>query len=187
MAKRFFNSLITAASISVGILGCSSSHHINTKAPLVTPLKGDQSSQYDEVYGDQSSNVANLCQDSATAFNCVNVVDVYDGDTIFIDIPGNHPLFGKRMGVRILGIDTPEIRSKNACEKKKGLEAKSVLSGILTNARRVDVINIRKDKYFRILGDVLADGYRVSDELIRHQLAYPYHGEKKVQRNWCVP
>ena len=126
-----------------------------------------------------------FCIDTETAFNCVKVVDIYDGDTIFIDIPGNHPLFGKRMGVRILGIDPPELNSKNLCEKSKAKEAKAILESLLLNAERIDIVDVEKDKYFRILGSVLADGVSVADELIRHGVAYPYNGEKKPSIDWC--
>ncbi len=125
------------------------------------------------------------CFHSETSFNCVKVVEVYDGDSIFIDLPDQHPLFGKRMGVRILGIDTPELRTKDSCEKKKGAEAKDFLTKILASAKRIDIVDIQKDKYFRILGTVKADGLSVADELIKQRLAYPYFGEKKVKRNWC--
>ncbi len=128
---------------------------------------------------------AAACQNTATAFNCVKVVDVYDGDSIFIDLPGQHPLFGKRMGVRIYGLDTPELRTKDACEKKKAKVARRVLTEILDKATRVDILNVQKDKYFRILGEVTADGRSVADVLIKRGLAYPYHGEKKVKRDWC--
>lgn len=115
----------------------------------------------------------------------MKVVEVYDGDTIFIDLPDQHPLFGRRMGVRIFGIDTPEKRSKNACEKKKAAEAQAVLEKILNKATSVDIVNVQKDKFFRILGEVVVDGRPVIDDLIKLKLAYPYHGEKKIKRNWC--
>lgn len=125
------------------------------------------------------------CKHTETSFRCVKVVEVYDGDSIFIDLPDQHPLFGRRMGVRILGIDTPEIKTKNSCEKKKGIAAKSVLESLVTNSKRIDIVEVQKDKYFRILGKVLVDNRSVSDELIRQRLAYSYHGEKKPKRDWC--
>lgn len=125
------------------------------------------------------------CQNTETSFRCVKVVEVYDGDTIFIDLPDQHPLFGRRMGVRVLGIDTPELRTSDACEKKKGLEVKAVLQKIFNQSASVDILNVEKDKYFRILGDVYVDGKSVAQELIKLRLAYPYSGEKKVKRDWC--
>jgi len=134
----------------------------------------------------QDSTKSSTCQNTETSFKCVKVVEVYDGDTIFIDLPDQHPLFGRRMGVRIFGIDTPEKRSKNSCEKKKAVEAQAVVARLLNKAASVDIVNVQKDKYFRILGEVLADGRPVADELVKLKLAYPYHGEKKIKRNWCL-
>lgn len=125
------------------------------------------------------------CSHSVTSFRCVKVVEVYDGDTIFIDLPDQHPLFGKRMGVRILGIDTPEIRTKNSCEKQKAQKAKKILQDVIAKATRVDIVDVKKDKFFRILGTVLVDGKPVTDVLIKSNLAFPYHGERKPKRNWC--
>lgn len=130
------------------------------------------------------SNI-DACSHTKTSFNCVKVVEVYDGDTIFIDLPDQHPLFGKRIGVRINGIDTPEMRTKNICEKKKAQKAKEILQGLLERATRVDVVDVQKDKYFRILGNVLVDGKPVINVLIQEKLAYAYHGDRKPQRNWC--
>jgi micrococcal nuclease len=125
------------------------------------------------------------CKHTESAFHCVKVVEIYDGDSIFIDLPDQHPLFGKRMGVRILGIDTPEIKTKDSCEKNKAILARSLLEKLIMNAKRVDVVSIQKDKYFRVLGNVIADGKSVSTELINQQLAYSYFGEKKPKRDWC--
>lgn len=133
----------------------------------------------------RTSAIDHDCAHTATSFNCVKVVEVYDGDTIFIHLPDQHPLFGKRIGVRIDGIDTPEIRTKNACEKRKGQKAKKVLENIIARANRVDVVDVQKDKFFRILGTVLVDGKPVTDDLVNAKLAFPYHGEKKPKRNWC--
>lgn len=128
---------------------------------------------------------ANTCSHTQTSFHCVKVLEVYDGDTIFIHLPDQHPLFGKRMGVRMMGIDTPEIRTKDKCEKEKGYQAKKIVQQMINNAKRVDITEVKADKYFRILGIVTVDGKNISEELIKRKLAYPYHGEKKVKRNWC--
>jgi endonuclease YncB( thermonuclease family) len=54
------------------------------------------------------------------------VVDVHDGDTIkvIMDVPG----FGlRRLSLRLLGIDTPEVRSASEEEKRRGLLARDFL------------------------------------------------------------
>ena len=50
------------------------------------------------------------------------VVSVYDGDTIKVNIEGYPPIFGKAISIRIRGIDVPEIRGKCPIEKKKLLK-----------------------------------------------------------------
>jgi len=125
------------------------------------------------------------CSNTTTSFKCVKVVEVYDGDTIFVDLPDQHPLFGKRIGVRIFGIDTPEVRTKDACEKAMGYKAKKVLQQLLASADRVDLIDVKKDKFFRILAKVHVDGKPVANKLIQRGLAYKYFGTKKLKRNWC--
>lgn len=134
---------------------------------------------------DVKPSLSDNCSHSPTAFHCVKVVEVYDGDTIFIDLPDQHPLFGKRMGVRIIGIDTPEIRTKNSCEKQKAQKAKKILEKVIMKANRIDIVDVQKDKFFRILGTVLADGLPVKDVLIKERLGFPYYGERKQKRNWC--
>jgi len=145
------------------------------------------SSEHTESFisGDKRPHLRPSCTHTDTAFNCVKVVKVYDGDTIFIDIENIPPVFGRRIGVRIADIDTPEISSRDACEKRKAQEAKSLLESFIVHAKRVDVVNVTRDKYFRVGGVVLVDGKPVSEELLKRNLAYPYHGEKKQVRDWC--
>lgn len=132
-----------------------------------------------------AAKTAARCRHSDKRLNCVKVVSVYDGDTVFVDVPGVHPLFGKRVGVRVYGIDTPERTGQAPCEKIKALEAKRVVEGLVTSAKRVDLVELRRDKYFRILAKVLVDGRSIADELLERKLAYPYFGETKVRRDWC--
>ena len=47
----------------------------------------------------------------ANSFYDVIVERVIDGDTIVISIPNVPEVFGKKISVRIAGIDTPELRA----------------------------------------------------------------------------
>jgi micrococcal nuclease len=108
-----------------------------------------------------------------------NIVKIYDGDTFFCNIPNVPDLFGKNIGVRIAGIDTPELRSKNIKETILAVKAKSYLYGLIANANIIELKNTRRDKYFRILADVYVDGKNVSEIMIKEKLAYAYFGGKK--------
>ena len=107
------------------------------------------------------------------------IVRVYDGDTFFANIDGWPPLIGKVIGVRVAGIDTPELRTKSASEKQRAIEARALASKMLRGATVVELCNIRRDKYFRILADVHVDGQNLAEVLIRNQLARPYDGGTK--------
>ena len=43
-----------------------------------------------------------------------NVVRVYDGDTFFVNVDSWPDVIGRKIGIRVNGIDTPEIRGKCA-------------------------------------------------------------------------
>ena len=107
------------------------------------------------------------------------VVRVYDGDTFYADIEGWPDIVGKEIGIRINGIDTPEIRTTNAYEKALGYKARHLVVTMLEKAESVELRNMERGKYFRILADVYADGESVGAMLIDAGLARPYFGGTK--------
>ncbi len=54
----------------------------------------------------------------------------------------------------------------------------------LEQARRVDVKDAERGKYFRLVARLEADGVDLSDLLIQKGLAVPYVGGTKV-KDWC--
>ena len=80
----------------------------------------------------------------ATTFNIVVLVRCYDGDTCTFTLPGIHPFFGRKIGVRIRGIDTPEIRGKCAAEKRKAKAARDYLRALLKAASRIDLVDVKR-------------------------------------------
>ena len=83
---------------------------------------------------------------------------VIDGDTLRCDIDEHSAIAGKNISIRLRGIDTPELRSKNPEERKSANLEKQRLSELLNNARVIELRNINRDKYFRIDADVYIDG-----------------------------
>ena len=108
----------------------------------------------------------------------------YDGDTIRFDIPDVHPLLGKNIAIRLLDVDTPEIRGKCPAEKELALAARDFVRGMLAKAKQITFMNTGRGKYFRIVAGVVADGVDVSGALLKAGLAVPYHGGKKTG-GWC--
>lgn len=116
-------------------------------------------------------------------------ITVYDGDTIFLDVPEWPAFAGEHMGVRIEGLDTPERHSRCADplakkhEEERAAQATEVLTSLLDSGQPIELRNIGRDKYFRILAQVWVGETNAADLLIGMGLAVSYHGEKKA--GWC--
>lgn len=130
-------------------------------------------------------SIADTCSHDATNFRCVKYIRNYDADTITFDIPNVHPLIGKHISVRVRQIDAPEIKGKLPCEKEAARTAKRLIENTLKSAKRIDLVNADKDKYFRILADVVVDGKPLRNILYRNGLAYAYEGRTKQKVDWC--
>lgn len=110
------------------------------------------------------------------------ITKVYDGDTIFAQVKGHNPIDGKPVGIRVRGVDTPEMKDKRPAVRKKAREARDFVESRLTKARRVYLYNVNmKDKYGRMLATVFCDGRDLAKLLIENKLAKPYDGGKKLE------
>ena len=126
----------------------------------------------------------------ASNFFNVKVLEVIDGDTFKIDIQKCFwKVFCKNISVRVRGIDTPEIHSKDEQEKQKAQEAKKFTEDFLSKGK-VNLIYCTRDKYFRLLCNVKVRPPKVKDKdfsqdkdlsqaLLSADLANLYTGGKK--------
>jgi len=112
------------------------------------------------------------------------VLSVYDGDTVTLMIDQGMKHFA-RVKVRMIGIDTPEIRTKDLEEKKRGYEAKDYLKSRI-EGKTIIVQTLKKGKFGRWLGvmwDYKEDaedlGESLNDEMIRVGHAKAYDGGKR--------
>jgi len=112
------------------------------------------------------------------------VTSIYDGDTFRANIPDYPPIIGQHMGIRINGVDTPEMRGKCEQERMLARKAKQYTVTKLHSAKAIELRNMQRGKYFRIVAEVYADGQSVGDGLVREGLAVVYDGGKKV-KDWC--
>lgn len=134
---------------------------------------------------DETLSVKNDCKHDEVTFRCVKYLKAHDGDTITVEIPNVHPLIGHNISIRVNGIDTPEIAGHGACERQRAREAQELVQKTLATAKRIDLVNVQRDKYFRILADVMADGKPLKQIVVAAKLAYEYHGKTKQKINWC--
>jgi micrococcal nuclease len=113
-----------------------------------------------------------------------NIVSVYDGDTIKVDINSYPDVIGKGVSIRVANIDTPELRgAKCELEKGLGLLARDFAIVFMNRCNHIMLRNVQRDKYFRLVAEVHCENQSLGDELIKVNLAYPYTGGTK--QSWC--
>ena len=117
------------------------------------------------------------------------VIKVIDGDTVDVDIDLGFDIMLRDERVRIMGIDTPESRTRDKVEKKFGLASKARLKELIggksgpilktqINKKGEDM----RGKFGRILGDfVTEDGRMVTDILVEEGHAVAYFGGSKEE------
>ena len=112
------------------------------------------------------------------------VISVYDGDTLRVNIDSFPDIVGKNIRIRIKGIDAPEIKGKCQKEIDLAIMARDYLRNAINQSSQIELRNMERGKYFRIVGELYIDGENISKGLIKEKLAYIYHGGKK--RSWCL-
>ena len=117
--------------------------------------------------------------DATTTVGPATIHGCYDGDTCTISIPTLPGIFGDRLALRLAGIDTPEMKGKCDNEKMLALQAKPFLTQHLEKAHTIEIELIARDKYFRMLSLIVADGIDLADEMVKAGLAYSYTGGTK--------
>jgi len=118
------------------------------------------------------------------------VIKVYDADTITIaaKLPYNSsPLY--RFQVRLLGVDSPEIKGKTQEEKEAAHKSQQALEAILLN-KIVYLTDVSHEKYGRILANVYISHenhtkLHVNKWLLDNGYAVPYDGKTKIP--YCPP
>jgi len=107
----------------------------------------------------------------------------YDGDTCYI-IYESLPESLQKMSIRVLGIDTPEIKGNCNKEKELALEAREFANSVFKAAKNIEFKDLKWDKYGgRVLSNVYLDGKLYADLIIAKGLAKSYDGGKKI--SWC--
>ena len=113
------------------------------------------------------------------------VIKVYDGDTITIATRLSYkdsPLY--RFPIRLKGIDSAEIKSKNVNEKMHAKIARDALSELILH-KTVIIKNIENEKYGRILADVYLDEICLNEWMIEKGYAVKYDGgTKQIPISW---
>ena len=108
---------------------------------------------------------------------------IYDGDTFFLVCPDCPK--GK-LGVRVMGVDTRELRGRCRLEKQRERLAKQFAVAQLRSGQKIVLVpnpKRRYDRYQRLLANVMIDGEDLGAALIAEGLGRPYFGGKR--NGWC--
>jgi micrococcal nuclease len=83
------------------------------------------------------------------------VTEVYDGDTITVDLDLGFYTWIKSQKLRLRGIDTPEMNSKDAAQRDAAFKARDALRSLIWGKLVVvETVKDGKDKYGRWLATV---------------------------------
>ena len=115
------------------------------------------------------------------------VTRVVDCDTIDVEVDLGFDII-HRARVRMMGIDTPESRTRNKAEKVLGLASKARLKELLANRRvKLETSKEGKGKFGRILATVwtsdkkgVEEYVNINEKLIEEGHARPYFGGSKI-------
>ena len=116
------------------------------------------------------------------------ILRVVDGDTVDVDIDLGFGMWMHKERVRMMGIDTPESRTRDKVEKKFGLASKQFVKDMMpVGSKQVLKTQIdrsgedKKGKFGRILGDFLIDGKKLTETMIKEGDGVVYTGQNKDQ------
>lgn len=103
------------------------------------------------------------------------VNSIYDGDTIRVDIDLGFGVIFKDQPLRLLGIDTPELRGE---EKAQGLISRSFVEERIPvgSVIKIATQKDRKEKFGRYLATVYygEESKNLNEELLQTGMAKPY-------------
>jgi endonuclease YncB( thermonuclease family) len=114
------------------------------------------------------------------------ILKVNDGDTVVFEAPFMPAPLKPQLSLRILGVDTPEKGARAGCpaEAAAAEKASAFTKNLVANAKKIQIELKEHDKFGgRVLGDLIVDGQRLSELLIKNGHARAYFGEKK--QSWC--
>lgn len=118
------------------------------------------------------------------------VTSVLDGDTFRAQIEYWPPIIGERIPVRISGINAPERRSRCDTEAEKQRErqlaadARIYLVERLRGAETIELRQIERGSFYRIIAQVWADGENVGEDMLTEGHALPYR-DRQGGKAWC--
>ena len=82
------------------------------------------------------------------------VTKIIDGDTIDVDIHLGFDVVLTKQRIRLMGIDTPESRTRNLEEKARGLISKQYMIDKCPVGSKITLKSLDRGKFGRIFGEI---------------------------------
>ena len=112
-----------------------------------------------------------------------DVVKIIDGDTIDVNIHLGFDVILYKQRIRLMGIDTPESRTRNLEEKERGLLSKAYVENKCPVGSTIMIESLDRGKFGRILGELWrTSNYTdksINTYMIEKHHAVAYHGQSK--------
>tara|TARA_R100000995_G_scaffold74783_1_gene43917 strand:+ start:1744 stop:2166 length:423 start_codon:yes stop_codon:yes gene_type:complete len=113
------------------------------------------------------------------------VTKIIDGDTIDVDIHLGFDVVLTKQRIRLMGIDTPESRTRNLEEKKRGLLSKQYMVDKCPIGSNITLHSLDRGKFGRILGEIWEEDVDsttlepLNKRMITDGFAVEYYGGSK--------
>jgi len=148
------------------------------------PVKNNVAFDFDHFVGEYT-HLQNItwkdCKPYIPDVICGKVIKVYDGDTITIasKLHNSSDENIYRFSVRLTGIDSAEMKSKNEIERLHAVQARDALAAIVLG-KLVILKNVSIEKYGRLLADVHYNNIWLNEWMLKNNYAVPYDGGTKI-------
>jgi len=148
------------------------------------PIHSNVAFVFDHFVGEYS-HLQNITWKDCTPYIpdvvCGKVIKVYDGDTVTIasKLHNSSDETIYRFSVRLSGIDSAEMKSKNEIERLHAIQSRDALASIILG-KMVILKNVSIEKYGRLLADIYYDNIWLNDWMLKNHYAVPYAGGTKI-------
>lgn len=118
---------------------------------------------------------------SQTKYTAYCIKQPHDGDTTKLLISIGMDVFLEK-DCRVMGLDAPEVSTKNLLEKQAGNKVQQILNDFIF--QKEFIVCIYEDvneKYGRPLIEIQVGDICVNKYLVDNKLAKPYFGDKKTE------
>lgn len=116
--------------------------------------------------------MSQIAVSGTSSLEILKVTKVYDGDTFKVNLNCDAEIFCKSISIRPTGYDAFELN--DAENKAEAIAAREQLRDLVTNAQRIELRNVKRGKYFRIVADVYIDNVSLSEIMLETGLVKPY-------------